>query len=126
MTIVLSSQEIAHYRTELAADPEALEALDQIEDCEGNLEDAALSLGIQVGQQPDCPNWLPGVAKRCRVVLCQDPCQTYFQQGQFASVVATLKDKGICPSVLVTPIVLYVLKLGWETFCEPLNYHKSP
>lgn len=125
MTIVLSSQEIAHYRTELAADAEALEALDQIEDCEGDLEDAALSLGIQAGQQPDRTDWLPGVAKRCRVILCQDPCQSYFQQGQLTGVVTTLKAAQVCPSLLVTPVVLYVLKSGVESFCDPLNYKQT-
>lgn len=125
MTIVLTSQEIAHYRTELAADPEALEALDQIEDCEGDLEDAAISLGIQTGQQPDRTDWLSGVAKRCRVILCQDPCQTYFQQGQLADVVRTLKTAQVCPSLLVTPVVLYVLKTGVQTFCEALNYKQN-
>ncbi|MDJ1176854.1 hypothetical protein [Roseofilum capinflatum] len=125
MTIVLSSQEIAHYRTELAAEPEALEALDQIEDCEGDLEDAALSLGIQAGQQPDRTDWLSGVAKRCRVILCQDPCQSYFQQGQLTAVVSTLKAAQVCPPLLVTPVVLYVLKSGIESFCDPLNYKQN-
>ncbi|MDB9517310.1 hypothetical protein PN466_10165 [Roseofilum reptotaenium CS-1145] len=123
--IVLTSQEIAHYRTELAADPEALEALDQIEDCEGDLEDAALSLGIQAGQQPDRTDWLSGVAKRCRVILCQDPCQSYFQQGQLADVARTLKTAQVCPSLLVTPVVLYVVKTGVQTFCEALNYQQN-
>ncbi|MBP0023524.1 MAG: hypothetical protein J7545_16530 [Roseofilum sp. SBFL] len=125
MTIILTSQEIAHYRTELAADPEALEALDQIEDCEGDLEDAALSLGIQAGQQPDRTDWLSGVAKRCRVILCQDPCQSYFQQRQLADVVRTLKTAQVCSSLLVTPVVLYVVKTGVQTFCEALNYKQN-
>ncbi|MDJ1183186.1 hypothetical protein [Roseofilum casamattae] len=122
MTIVLSSQEIAHYRTELAADQEALSALDQIEDCEGDLEDAAISLGIQAGQQPDRADWLSGVAKRCRVVLCCDPCHSYFQAGKLSHVVATLREAGVCPPELVTPVVLWVVQLGVENFCEPLSY----
>ena len=48
--VVITSQEIARFRSELAAYPEALKALDEIEDCEGNIEDAAISLAIQAGQ----------------------------------------------------------------------------
>ncbi|WLT39856.1 hypothetical protein NON20_11050 [Synechocystis sp. B12] len=67
----ITSQAIARYRDQLAHCPEAMQALDTIEDCEGNLEDAALTLGIQVGQQPDRNDWLEGLAKRCRVAICE-------------------------------------------------------
>ncbi len=40
MTIVTES-EIERYRLQLAEYPDALKALDLLEDCEGNLEDAA-------------------------------------------------------------------------------------
>lgn len=39
--IILTSQEIAQFRSQLAEYSVALEALDRIENCEGDLEDAA-------------------------------------------------------------------------------------
>jgi hypothetical protein len=70
--VQITSQEIALFRSELAAYPEALKALDEIEDCEGDIEDAAISLALQVGQEPNTSeNWLDGVAKRCRVAICE-------------------------------------------------------
>jgi hypothetical protein len=64
MTIV-TSQEIAQFRSELANNPEAMKALDAIEDCEGNLEDAAIALAIRAGQQPQRDNaeWLDALAR---------------------------------------------------------------
>ena len=69
--VILTSQEIAQFRSQLSEYPQALEALDTIEDCEGDIEDAAISLAIQVGQTPTTSeNWLDGVAKRYRVTIC--------------------------------------------------------
>ncbi len=119
---ILSSQEIAQYRSQLALFPEALVALDAIEDCEGNIEDAALSLAIHAGQQPDREDWLEGLAKRCRVDICKTDFRNQLLAGNIAPVVSYLIEMKSCPNVLVTPAVLYALKSGIETFCEPLSF----
>lgn len=126
MPIILSSQEIARYRSELAECPGALAALDAIEDCEGDLEDAAISLGIQVGQQPDRTDWLDGLAKRCRVALCQPEFRTDLLEGKLAAVVSDLVSQKICPAILATPITIYAVKCGVKEFCEPLDFKRSP
>lgn len=115
----LTTQEIAQFRSILASYNEALQALDMIEDCEGDLEDAALSLAIQVGQQPEATDWLEGLAKRCRVALCQ--CQSQLKNNQLEEVFAFLMQEKICPVILITPVMLYVLKQGVDDFCEPLK-----
>jgi hypothetical protein len=117
----LTSQEIAQYRSQIAQFPEALQALDTIEDCEGDLEDAALSLAIQVGQQPDRNDWLEGLAKRCRVALCQSSVKTALSEGQLAPAIAFLMEEKICPTLLLTPVILFVLQSGIEEFCQPLS-----
>lgn len=119
---ILTSQEIARYRSELAECPGALSALDIIEDCEGDLEDAAISLGIQVGQQPDRSDWLDGLAKRCRVTICQDDLQESLRNGQLAPVVDRLVSQKSCPAILATPVAIYVMKQGVQQFCEPLTF----
>ena len=63
--VIITSQQIAQFRSQLAEYPEALKALDAIEDCEGNIEDAAISLAIQAGQEPNISeNWLDGFAEK--------------------------------------------------------------
>ena len=119
---VLTSQDIARYRSELAECPGALSALDAIEDCEGDLEDAAISLGIQVGQQPDRSDWLDGLAKRCRVAICQDEFQDSLAQGQLAPVVSHLVTQKVCPAILATPVAIYAIEQGIHKFCEPLTF----
>lgn len=120
--LFLTSQEIAQYRSQLSLFPDALLALDSIEDCEGNIEDAALSLAIQAGQQPDRTDWLDGLAKRCRVDICQSDFRDELLAGNIATIVECLIEAKTCPKVLVTPVVLYALKSGIENFCEPLTF----
>ena len=122
-TIVrVTLEEIEQYRVELADDPIALRALEMIEDCEGDLEDAAIALALQVGQEPDqSDNWLDGVAKRWRVSLCSGELKESLLAGSVGEVVRSLSTDTMLPSALAMPIALYVLKTGVEAFCEPLQ-----
>ncbi len=119
--ITLTLKEISQYRNQLATYPQALVALDMLEDCEGSLEDAALALAIQAGQQPDCLNWLDGVAKRCRTVVCQAEFREDLTNDNVSLMVKHLIEQKVCPAVLTTLIVIYVVKQGIEDFCQPLE-----
>ena len=118
--ISLTAEEIAQYRSILREYPEALTALDAIEDCEGDLTDAAISLAIKVGQQPDSNDYLEGLAKRCRVNICQ--YQDNLLNNQLAKVIGYLIIQKPCPSLLVTPVVFYAVKKGINDFCQPLQF----
>jgi len=118
--ITITTQEIAKYRSELAEYEAALTALDAIEDCEGNVEDAAISLAIKVGQQPGVSDWLDSLTKRYRVIICQ--YQADLLNGKLAGLVGYLITENVCPDVLAAPIVIYAVKLGIEDFCAPLGY----
>ncbi|MBD1894703.1 hypothetical protein [Coleofasciculus sp. FACHB-129] len=122
MTIVTSA-EIENFRSELADYPDALAALDVIEDCEGDLEDAAMVLAIRVGQQPEIANaeWLPIVSKKCRAVICQEEFRDELVNGKFARMMGHLAATKLCPSPLVTPVLMYVAQQGVENFCQPLD-----
>lgn len=120
--IVITSQEVAQFRSELADFPEALRALDAIEDCEGDVEDAAISLALQVGQEPNTSeNWLDGLAKRCRVAVCDPELREDLADGRLKTAVEALVKKKVCPEVLATPVVIYVVKMGINDFCAPLE-----
>ncbi|NJO40397.1 MAG: hypothetical protein HC769_18755 [Cyanobacteria bacterium CRU_2_1] len=118
----LTSDEIGQYRVELADNPVALRALDMIEDCEGDLEDAAIALALQVGQEPDrSDDWLDGLAKRWRVFLCQTGVKDVLLTGSIAKVITLLASETAIPEILATPVVLYTIRVGLEDFCKPLQ-----
>jgi hypothetical protein len=122
MTIV-TSQEIAQFRSELANNPDAMKALDVIEDCEGVLEDAAIALAIRAGQQPQRDNaeWLDALARKCRAVICQKEFREDLLSGSFAPVIGYLAATPLLPGILATPVLIYVVRQGVNSFCEPLD-----
>lgn len=118
---IVTLEEIAQFRSELATYSDILKALDVIEDCEGDLEDAALVLAIEVGQQPDSSTWLDGFAKRYRPALCQPEIKEHLLNGKLAVAVEYLTANQIIPVILIAPVLMYALKQGVNDFCEPLE-----
>ncbi|MEB3336728.1 MAG: hypothetical protein VKJ46_04645 [Leptolyngbyaceae bacterium] len=116
----LSSEEIAQFRSKLSQYPNCLIALDAIEDCEGDLEDAAIVLAIRSGQDPDIANsqWLDGLARQCRASICREEFSADLQNGLPGGAIADLATTGICPPLLATPVVIYVIKQGIHEFCN--------
>ncbi|MBD1921314.1 hypothetical protein H6F77_09445 [Microcoleus sp. FACHB-831] len=119
----VTSAEIAQFRSQLADYPDALISLDVIEDCEGDLEDAAMVLAIRVGQQPDIANsvWLDSLAKKCRAVICQEEFRNDLVNGNFSGMMGHLAATKLCPALLVTPVLMYVFQQGVNKFCEPMD-----
>ncbi len=125
MTTV-TSQEIAQFRSQLADNPKAMEALDLIEDCEGDLEDAAMTLAIKAGQEPERANseWLDALARKWRAVICQEEFRDNLLDGSVNQMMEHLKTIPAFPQILATPVLIYVLKQGVNNFCEPLDLLK--
>lgn len=119
MAIEITSIEIAKYRSELSSNSEALTALDAIEDCEGNLEDAAIALAIHAGQEPDTSEgWLDSLAKRCRPIICQEQFKDALLTGLVAGAVEALAASKLIPAQLATLVAIYTVKAGANDFCH--------
>jgi hypothetical protein len=114
---------IAELQVVFADIPEAIASLDTIADCEGDLEDAAVTLAIRVGQQPDINNseWLDGLAKKCRVAICQSEFRNDMVNGNFLTLFQHFIQIKICPKLLILPVLLYVHEQGVNRFCKPLD-----
>jgi len=119
MSIILVSEEIEQFRVDLAGCPPALAALDEIEDCDGDLEDAAINLAIQAGMEPDTSDrWLEGLAKRYRYILCQATFKEALEDGLNAEWLPALATETTLPLKLATPVAIYVIKTGVAAFCQ--------
>lgn len=119
----ITSKEIAQFRSQLADDLQAMEVLDLIEDCDGDLEDAAMTLAIKAGQEPGQTNseWLEALAKKWRAVLCEQEYRENLLNDSVAGMMSHLKSIPEFPNILATPVLIYVLKQGVNNFCEPLD-----
>jgi hypothetical protein len=116
-------QIITDLRAQFADIPEAIASLEKISDCEGDLEDAAMTLAIRAGQQPDINNseWLDGLAKKCRVAICQLDLRNDMINGNFPPVFQHFIQAKVCPKLLILPVLLYVHERGVNRFCQPLD-----
>ncbi|HEY9747349.1 MAG TPA: hypothetical protein V6C63_01505 [Allocoleopsis sp.] len=122
MDTILTPTEISDFRAELSDYPQALAALDVIEDCEGDLEDAAIALAIQVGQQPTTSEgWIASLAKRWRPRLCQAELRADLVDNRVASTITQLVTTKALPWELATLVSIYAAKSGIDDFCKPLE-----
>ncbi len=128
--INLTFEEIAQLRSQLADNSMAMECLDLIEECDGNVEDAAITMALRFGLEPDTSDrWLESLAKGYRGIICHPEVRDGFSNetlpGRFkGNVIALshhLKASGICSPYLITPVVIFVLKQGLSNFCHPLD-----
>lgn len=114
---------IEELQVQFADIPDAMVSLETISDCEGDLEDAAMTLAIRVGQQPEINNseWLKGLAKKCRVAICRSEFRNDMISGNFIAIFQHFDRVKVCPTLLILPVLLYVHECGVSLFCEPLD-----
>jgi hypothetical protein len=120
---MLDPQIIAELQVLFSDIPEAIASLETIADCEGDLEDAAMTLAIRAGQQPDINNseWLDGLAKKCRVAICHSEFRNDMVNGNFMTPFQHFVQVKLCPKLLILPVLLYVHEIGVNRFCKPLD-----
>ncbi|MBD2498654.1 hypothetical protein [Nostoc sp. FACHB-280] len=122
--ITLAPEEIAQFRSQLVDSPEALAALDAIEDCKGNLEAATQLIAVEttdaeVSLRGDS-NFLEKLAEKLSNIICQEEFDE-LMTGVLTAAIATLAASGNIPIALATPVVIYVAKIGKKQFCETVK-----
>jgi hypothetical protein len=121
--ITVTPEEITQFRSQLANSPEALAALDDIEECEGNLEEAAKLIAVKTtdakfGLRAEADsNYLEKLVQKLSKIICQEEFDE-LMTGVLTAAIATLAASGNVPVALATPVVIYVAKIGVKQFCE--------
>ena len=120
--ITVTPDEIDQYRSQFPDNPAVLRAFEVLEDCEGNLEDAAIDLALKVGQEPsESERWLEGFAKRWRVQLCQTHLRPHIDANNLSDAVPVLVEITNLPVGLAIALLIYAQKTDLEIFCQPLT-----
>jgi len=111
--IKVTAEEIVLYQEKFEGNPEALKALDVVQECKGYLEDAhTLLLMRETGIAPDRAIKLSQLAEQCRSVICKDGREDVLEMF---NVVASFLPP---PSSQALTVVLYVVKIGTKKFCQ--------
>lgn len=126
---LLTPEQIERYRAELADNPDAIAALDVIEEWEGDLADAAESLAIRNGiegveDRADL-RWFVIVLQKCRSFICQ-PKYEKLREQYLPALIPPLTDiiagSFMCPpgvaGLLATPFAIYIQEEGMDLFCQ--------
>ena len=120
--IILSPEDITHFKSSLSEYPEAQKAMQEIEDCDGDLEDAAISLALRAGQEPDTnEQWLASFSKRYRHIACQSQFRPALIDAQTKGLVDYLSNKTDCPALLAAPVAIYISKSDVANFCHSFD-----
>ncbi|MBC1196178.1 hypothetical protein H0901_13150 [Microcystis aeruginosa BLCCF158] len=121
----LTLEEIQSYQELFKDYPEALDALDLINESDGDLIESANLLaaeaGIEIssrkGEDKDV-NILDKLAQKCRSVICDDDFMDDLMSGLLTAGVATLTVSGQIPQAVATPVVIYLTKKGVKIWCQ--------
>lgn len=132
--MIVTSSEINLIRAALPDSPDALMGLQVIEECGGNLEDAAEVLIVEAGLEQELtrlgtgvkPEFLKKLAQNCRNVICQEEFQSeivdeYSREALnllLTAISAQLAVLGNFPAALAVPVAMYALKRGLKNFCK--------
>lgn len=119
----LTKEEIQQYREQFKDYPEALDALDLIQESEGDLIESANLLAMEAGveipvRRGEAENILDKFTKKCRSVVCDDDFMDDLMSGLLTAAVATLTVTGQIPEALATPVVIYLSKKGVKQWCQ--------
>ncbi|MEB3179802.1 MAG: hypothetical protein VKL59_12310 [Nostocaceae cyanobacterium] len=117
--IIITPEEIAAFRQQLADKPEALTALDTIAECEGYVEDAIPLLLIRSGNEQDrgIHEWL----ENCRNFVCLEEVRETLELGILAPAIEAIAIGAGVPPGIATAVSICVFKLGAKKFCDVNN-----
>jgi len=121
MTII-TSKELAEFRSALQGNDEALEALDIVENCDGNLQE---SMPIIISITKDSyersgDDWVnfESIGRNLHKVICHPTFESVFVDRSFDVALGYLLAKTVHPAIFLVPFMLYLFKMGLEHFCQ--------
>lgn len=115
--ITLTPEEISQFRSQLADKPQALVALDTIEECQGYLDDAVPLLVMRETAQ-EADRSLNDLLEKCRQFICQEEVREFLESGLIAPIVEPLAVSAGIPLGTATALSILVFKLGARKFCN--------
>lgn len=119
-TKVVTPEEIAKFRSELEdyPNPEAIAALDVLDECEGYLEDALpLLLMREPGAEAVRSRSIGDLLEKCRQFICQEEVREALEAGILAPAIEPISIGAGIPPGTATVIGICAFKLGMKKVC---------
>jgi hypothetical protein len=129
---IVTPEQIALYREQLADNQQALVALDVIEKWDGDLADAAESIaklnGIEGVETNADLRWFAQQIKKCHKFICQSKYKNL--RDKYVSTLIPILTEFLagslgCPpgvaGLIATPFALTISEEGMDKFCQSFN-----
>ncbi|MEG4506171.1 hypothetical protein QUA81_21220 [Microcoleus sp. F6_B4] len=114
---ILKPEQILQYRTELAEYPEAINALDAIEECEGDIEVATTLIASRSGESVlMSDSLLNNLVDRAREYLCKPENKDGWDD--LKDVIDILKQILPAPAPLAVTCALKLSEIGLRNLCK--------
>jgi hypothetical protein len=118
----LTTEEIQQYKKELADNAKALEDINLIERCDGDLEYAAVRLArrsnIDTVRADEEDFWQQAIAQ-ARQLVCRDQIRNDIAPDILGGLVGLFVTSGNpILGVVATPLAIHVVKRRLENFCD--------
>ncbi|HEY9691839.1 MAG TPA: hypothetical protein V6D15_06525 [Oculatellaceae cyanobacterium] len=113
----VTREEIQQFREQLRNYPEAIAALDAIQECDGYVEDAVTLLMMrETGKEPDrgVHEWL----QKCRTAICQEDVKEALESGFIAPAIEPLAISTGFPPGTATALGILAFKIGIKKLCD--------
>lgn len=113
----VTQEEIQQFREQLRDYPEAIAALDVIQECDGYVEDAVTLLMMrETGKEPDrgVGEWL----QKCRTAICQEDVKEALASGLIAPAIEPLAISTGFPPGTATALGILAFKIGIKKLCD--------
>jgi hypothetical protein len=119
----VTPEEIAQFRSQLAEDSKALEDIDLIERCDGDLEYAAIRLArrsnIDTVRRSDKEGFWQQVTTQARQLVCHDRVKDDLAPNILGGLVGLFAASGNPVLVVVaTPLAIHVVRETLDIFCD--------
>ncbi|WGV24797.1 hypothetical protein [Halotia branconii] len=117
--LTVTPEEISQFRSQLADNQNALDALDLIEQRNGNLDTAAKILAIRAGYEPSRKSdILNDLLEKSRKIICQEEFRDELAAGIIPLVIEPLAMSVAIPPGLASVVAIYAFKIGVKKFCQ--------
>ncbi len=124
--ITITAEELTKFRSAFQDNDEAIEALDVVENCDGNLQESmSIIMNMDQDSYRSDEDWIDfeNMGKELRKIICTKAFESAFVDGSFKVALGLLLVTKDYTTIVLAVFMLYVFKVGLEHFCNPQQSH---
>lgn len=121
--MIINEKEWSQFRDAFQGNADAVEAINIIEQCDGNLVEAVdilMSIEKDDYHLGDDNSWIDfeNIAKDLYATICHSEFKALIVDRQYPAVLGYLMAHSAYTAMLLVPLIIYLSQLGYDCFCN--------